>query len=290
MSGRLTRHAYEQLIAEDLEWLEKQPRSLERDHIAVVLRESADATYGPTRGAEPNPAKEVLGNARSAQRWTVVGLYERGKYIRDAFVCYIGGLSAVEAKNEAVRVNAERGDKIEVIACVAGGGVAHAFDPEVPTRPRTATGASLRHDAALDKNAVRAQRDALWQLLDDIDTLDDSARGHDNVFRDKAREIQKKRWAIHNPDDPRGRCELCMDLVDNRWRRCPNTATRVVSDDRGRPLHICEEHFKRAAASWIRSGAPQCGCGRPSTHESGWCGTECEAKFGGTVIVVHKED
>ena len=42
--------------------------------------------------------------------------------------------------------------------------------------------------------------EALWQLLDDIDTLDDAAREHDSVFREQARAIQKKRWAIYNPD------------------------------------------------------------------------------------------
>lgn len=43
------------------------------------------------------------------------------------------------------------------------------------------------------------QRDALWQLLDDIDTLDDSCREFDLAFRDLVREVQKKRWAIHDP-------------------------------------------------------------------------------------------
>lgn len=33
-------------------------------------------------------------------------------------------------------------------------------------------------------------------------------------------------------------------------------------------------------------GAPVCGCGRLSTHQSGWCGRECEAKFGDKVILV----
>jgi len=45
----------------------------------------------------------------------------------------------------------------------------------------------------------RDQRDRLWQLLDDIDTLDDSCREHDAEFRERVRAVQKKRWAIWNP-------------------------------------------------------------------------------------------
>ena len=45
MGSKLMRHAYERLIAEDLEWLERQPHSLERDHIRVVLECSADLHY-----------------------------------------------------------------------------------------------------------------------------------------------------------------------------------------------------------------------------------------------------
>jgi len=33
----------------------------------------------------------------------------------------------------------------------------------------------------------------LWQLLDDIDTLDDSCRDNDALFRERVREIQKRR-------------------------------------------------------------------------------------------------
>lgn len=47
MPSRLTRAAYEQLIAEDIEWLRQQPRSLERDHIELILRLSPDREYAP---------------------------------------------------------------------------------------------------------------------------------------------------------------------------------------------------------------------------------------------------
>ena len=37
MPTTLNKAAYKQLIDEDIEWLKKQPRSLERDHIEVIL-------------------------------------------------------------------------------------------------------------------------------------------------------------------------------------------------------------------------------------------------------------
>ena len=45
MPTRLNRHAYEQLIREDIEWLMHQPPSLEREHILAVLRCSPDREY-----------------------------------------------------------------------------------------------------------------------------------------------------------------------------------------------------------------------------------------------------
>lgn len=44
MSMPLNKPAYSKLIAEDIEWLNAQPRSLERDHIEQVLR-SSDRNY-----------------------------------------------------------------------------------------------------------------------------------------------------------------------------------------------------------------------------------------------------
>lgn len=53
---------------------------------------------------------------------------------------------------------------------------------------------------------LRAERDRyredaekaykLWRLLDDIDTLDDSAKGNDSAFRTKCYEIQRRRFEI----------------------------------------------------------------------------------------------
>jgi hypothetical protein len=43
------------------------------------------------------------------------------------------------------------------------------------------------------------QRDALWALLDNIDTLDDSCREHDDEFRKRTRVHLKRRFEIYNP-------------------------------------------------------------------------------------------
>lgn len=47
MSGRLNREAYARLVAEDIEWLLKQPRTLEREHIEEVLKRAVFYEYGP---------------------------------------------------------------------------------------------------------------------------------------------------------------------------------------------------------------------------------------------------
>lgn len=46
MSGRLNRGAFEQLIKENLEWLAKQPPTLEREHIRMIVEQSPTAMYG----------------------------------------------------------------------------------------------------------------------------------------------------------------------------------------------------------------------------------------------------
>lgn len=51
MSGRVNRHAYEGMIAENLEWLRAQPRTLEREHIETILARSAEYEYGDGYGA-----------------------------------------------------------------------------------------------------------------------------------------------------------------------------------------------------------------------------------------------
>jgi len=46
MSMRINRESFEKLIEGDKNWLLKQPRSLERDHIEEVLDEITDLVYG----------------------------------------------------------------------------------------------------------------------------------------------------------------------------------------------------------------------------------------------------
>lgn len=45
MSGPVNRSTFERLIAEDIEWLERQPDTLERRHILAILRESPRYIY-----------------------------------------------------------------------------------------------------------------------------------------------------------------------------------------------------------------------------------------------------
>lgn len=48
MSSKLNRPAYEQLIKEDLEWLDQQPDTLEAEHIRQVLKDSIRVYYDLT--------------------------------------------------------------------------------------------------------------------------------------------------------------------------------------------------------------------------------------------------
>lgn len=46
MTMRLNRRAYEELVAQDIAWLEAQPRTLERDHVIDIVKASPDHEYG----------------------------------------------------------------------------------------------------------------------------------------------------------------------------------------------------------------------------------------------------
>ena len=56
----------------------------------------------------------------------------------------------------------------------------------------------------LERELAEARKDAkamaLWKLLDDIDTLDDSAKGNDAEFRRRCYIIQRKRFQIISGD------------------------------------------------------------------------------------------
>lgn len=43
---KINREAFEKLVAGDMQWLLKQPRTLERDHIEEILDEITDLVYG----------------------------------------------------------------------------------------------------------------------------------------------------------------------------------------------------------------------------------------------------
>ena len=49
-----------------------------------------------------------------------------------------------------------------------------------------------------------SQREALWVLLDNIDTADDACREHDDVFRKRAQAQVKLRFDIWRPDEVDG--------------------------------------------------------------------------------------
>lgn len=51
MSLTLNKSAYTKLIEEDIDWVLKQPRTLERDHVVAVLKESIESFY---------PSKEYI--------------------------------------------------------------------------------------------------------------------------------------------------------------------------------------------------------------------------------------
>ncbi len=54
MTGTLNLHAYLDLITEDLEWLEKQPDTMERRHIeAILLAEYVKRSSTRSRGCKP---------------------------------------------------------------------------------------------------------------------------------------------------------------------------------------------------------------------------------------------
>lgn len=56
MAGKMNRWGYQKLVDEDVAWLEQQPRTLERDHVIKVVKESVEAEYGKAPEGSPAPA------------------------------------------------------------------------------------------------------------------------------------------------------------------------------------------------------------------------------------------
>lgn len=63
MGTTLNRHAYQRLIDEDLEWLLKQPGSLERDHIEAIVRRSPENEYGSPSAPRSRSRKQKIEDA-----------------------------------------------------------------------------------------------------------------------------------------------------------------------------------------------------------------------------------
>lgn len=98
MPTKLNRSAYEQLVAEDLAWLDQQPRSLERDHIRVIVQASVNLIYGPP----PQPVGAGCWEVYDNGVWTVRPATENAR---------AGDVWGTEeaARQEAQRRNAEAG-------------------------------------------------------------------------------------------------------------------------------------------------------------------------------------
>lgn len=59
MSIKICREAYQKMIDGDIEWLLRQPRDLERDHIEAVLRKSVELLYGKEIDNEQSKRQRV---------------------------------------------------------------------------------------------------------------------------------------------------------------------------------------------------------------------------------------
>jgi hypothetical protein len=101
VSSMVTRAAYAQMIAEDTTWLKTMPRTLEREHILLLLAKAVEYEYGPPPGARCPDCEGCgygnggatdcgrcygsghIGNARSAPSSEApVGAVERGEGVR----------------------------------------------------------------------------------------------------------------------------------------------------------------------------------------------------------------
>ena len=99
-----------------------------------------------------------------------------------------------------------------------------AMSDDVPkTLPRADR--CSEHDSADALRVERGRSRALWMLLDNIDTLDDSCRSNDAMFRDAARKQQKRRHDLLTTDG----YSLFLPDAD-----APKPTTTVTSEARER--------------------------------------------------------
>lgn len=102
MGSTMNRQAYENLIADDLAWLSKQPHSLEKMHIEDVLRCSPERVYG-------NGGQVHYHDAREMVVATMDLAPDCGERARASIDRYIGPvLAALRARCEAAEADAAR--------------------------------------------------------------------------------------------------------------------------------------------------------------------------------------
>lgn len=82
---------------------------------------------------------------------------------------------------------------------------------------------------------------------------------------------------MSNPDRKKRLAEMPDFLKSEAGRRAFNSYPSPDPFDAR--AFIAAEKARRAAvprpAAMDATDGPVCGCGRPSTHDSGWCGTHC---------------
>ena len=127
MSGKMNQHAYENLIAEDLDWLEQYPRTLEREHIAHIVRDSVEHHY---------PSVE--------HHYPVEALHAR--------------IAALEAERERLKHSLQTADEL-------GQEIMDERDEALTDNLKAADLLNEHADAVATSNRLRAERDALRERL-----------------------------------------------------------------------------------------------------------------------------
>lgn len=123
MGTRMNRTAYAELVAGDLEWLQRQPHSLERTHIEQIVRSSVDMHYPPDEPSEPLPSPDPLsmrqreGLKRALRAPTVVAAFVADvRAHRDKLLAYPRPMTlGAEAQGELAAALDVAGEVIELL-------------------------------------------------------------------------------------------------------------------------------------------------------------------------------
>src|SRR5688500_11977665 len=78
MPTTINRQAFRQAIEEDMRWLLRQPRTLERDHIELILKRAEEQYYGPEESAD-EPVESVRDQYAECQCGHVFWLHFKNK-------------------------------------------------------------------------------------------------------------------------------------------------------------------------------------------------------------------